>query len=137
MSESQIEKENGILNTNTLTTSPVAKKTKRPMNMQKFYPSFLLVATFVIFLIVPDLTYLFYGIIAQNKSDTLFDACSLSFAFANFTDVIIYLYWQPRVKKQVQNIWRRNISGQTTTIDKDITTFSRQNHRFEYTVSHT
>ena len=119
------------------TISSVTKRTKRPIDIRKFYPSFLLVATFIIFLIVPDLTYLFYGIIARNTSQALFYACSLSYAVANLTDVIIYLYWQPRVKKQVQNIWRRNISGQTTTIDKDITTFSRQNHRFEYTVSYT
>ena len=74
------------------------------LTLSRFYPSILLVLTFVIFLIVPDLTYLFYGIVAQKKSDALFFACSLSYAVANFTDVIIYLYMQPRVRKEVDKL---------------------------------
>ena len=75
----------------------------------KFYgTTIFLVLTFIVFLIIPDLTYLFYGILAQKKSDALFYACSLSYAFANFTDVIIYLYMQPRVRKEVRKIYRKN-----------------------------
>ena len=85
-------------------SSPTNQRT----NLSRFYPTILLVLTFIVFLIVPDLTYLFYGIVAQKKSDALFYACSLSYAFANFTDVIIYLYMQPRVRKEVKRIRRKN-----------------------------
>lgn len=77
------------------------------MNPWKFYrTTILLVLTFLIFIIVPDMTYLFYVVIAQKKSDGLFYACSLSYAFANFTDVIIYLYMQPRVRKEIKRVRR-------------------------------
>ena len=82
----------------------------------KFYSSVLLVLTFVIFLIIPDLLYLFYGM-KSDKNDLLLNICWLSYAFSNFTDVIIYLCMQPRVKREFVELLgiRRQMNRRSTS----------------------
>ena len=63
----------------------------------KFYIPALLVGTFIVFMVVPDLVMLFYGVLGNNMSDTLFDVCMLSYAVSNIADGSIYIFMQPAV----------------------------------------
>ena len=89
----------------------------------KFHTSVLLVLTFVVFLIVPDLTFLFYGILGERESEDLFHACCLSFTFANMTDVLIYLLLHPRVRKELKDMVK---SRRKVNASYDLTESSRR-----------
>ena len=63
-----------------------------------FFIPVLLISTFVIFLLIPDLVYLFYGIVGNNESDTLFATCDVSYAISNLADGWIYIFMQKSIK---------------------------------------
>ena len=71
----------------------------------KFYISILLVSTYILFLMIPDLVFLFQGILKNNETETLENACWLVWAFGNFIDFIIYLLMPPRVKNELKLIF--------------------------------
>ena len=63
----------------------------------KFYIPMLLVVTFIVFMVVPDLVMLFYGILGGNMSETLTVFCSISYSVSNIADGVIYIFLQPAV----------------------------------------
>lgn len=65
----------------------------------RFYIPVWLISTFIVFMLVPDMTYLFVGIILNQPSDALFFGCWISYALANLIDAWIYIYIQPAVRK--------------------------------------
>lgn len=66
-------------------------KFKRFRDSFFFLPS-LLVSTFILFMIVPDLVYLFIGIIHGNATDVLKNACWISYAISNLIDAVLYIF---------------------------------------------
>ena len=87
------------------TTLNITERKIKPsaMNMlRKFYVSILLVTTYIMFLIIPDLVYLFYGIVLDNMSELLVDLCWLFWNLSNISDAVIYLYINPVVRKEVK-----------------------------------
>lgn len=75
----------------------------------RFYTTILLVFSFSIFIIIPDLTYMFLGMqqihffhgsntLADNQSDILFDLCRVSYAIASTIDFFIYIFIRPDVQ---------------------------------------
>lgn len=76
----------------------------------RFCTTILLVLTFIVFIIIPDLVYLFFGMekahfshnskpAADLKSDILFDYCRVSYVIASTMDFFIYIFIQPAVKE--------------------------------------
>lgn len=65
----------------------------------RFIVSVYLIGTFLVFTIVPDLTYLFVGIINNNKTDLLLEVCNISFAISNMADALIYIFVQTSIRK--------------------------------------
>ena len=64
----------------------------------RFYISVLLILTFLLFMIVPDITYLFLAIIYKSKSDILLTCCWISYAISNLADAYIYIFVQDEVR---------------------------------------
>lgn len=65
----------------------------------KFIPPVLLIMTFIVFMVVPDLTILFVGIIGDNMSDYLISICEISYGLSNMADACIYIFMKPDVRK--------------------------------------
>ena len=65
----------------------------------RFYISVLIILTFLVFMVVPDLTYFFVGVIYGNTSDTLAVCCWISYAVSNLLDAWIYIFLQPSVRR--------------------------------------
>ena len=78
----------------------------------RFYISVLLIFTFILFMIVPDLIYLFICIIPNAPSPTILTACWISYGIANISDAFIYILLQVEVKtllmKKVRKFIRSN-----------------------------
>ena len=64
----------------------------------RFFTMFLLITTFIIFVIIPDLIYLSIGIIADNNSDVLLSSCFVSYSISNIVDGWIYIFTKPNVR---------------------------------------
>ena len=70
----------------------------------RFYISVLLITTFLRFVKVPDLVYLFVGILNKNDSSTLLTACWVSYAVANLSDAYIYIFMQRDVRHLLSSL---------------------------------
>ena len=66
--------------------------------MSRFYVSILLITSFIIFMLIPDLVYLFYGVLQNNESSTLLACCWISYAVSNLIDGWVYIFMQSTVK---------------------------------------
>lgn len=75
------------------------KNTFRIFRKSRFYIPVLLITTFFLFMIIPDLTYLFVAIIYESPSDTLSICCWISYATSNIVDAWIYIYLQVPVRR--------------------------------------
>ena len=82
----------------------------------RFYISVLLIFTFILFMIVPDLIYLFICIIPNAPSPTILTACWISYGIANISDAFIYILLQVEVK---------------TLLMKKVRKFTRSNQEYE------
>ena len=71
-----------------------------------FIPT-LLIGTFLLFMVIPDLTYIFVGIVSNRRSPQLLAACFLSYSVSALTDAWIYIYLQRDVRKLMKDKWRR------------------------------
>ena len=60
----------------------------------RFYISLLIVSTFFVFMLIPDLIYLFVGVIPNNVTELLSVSCWISYATSNLIDAYIYIYMQ-------------------------------------------
>ena len=63
----------------------------------KFYIPVLLVGTFIVFMVLPDMVMLYYGVLGNNMSETLSAFCMLSYSLSNLADGWIYIFMQPPV----------------------------------------
>ena len=79
-----------------------AVSTLQIFRASNFYISIVLVSTYIIFLIVPDLVYLLYGVKGDNISETLENACWLAWTVGNLIDFFTYLLMPPRVRKELK-----------------------------------
>ena len=92
----------------------------------RFYTTILLVLNFLIFIIVPDLTYMFHGMDhddtvegyhtkknivfehSNHDSNVIFDLSRLSYAVASTINFFIYIFVQPAVRGVLdRKCWRR------------------------------
>ena len=75
----------------------------------RFYTTVLLVMTFILFIIIPDLTYMFIGLkpihffhdgntMQSNQSNIFFDLCRCSYAISSTIDFFIYIFGKPTVQ---------------------------------------
>ena len=67
------------------------------LKQTKFYIPMLLVGTFIVFMVVPDMVMLFYGILGETISETLTVSCSISYTISSIADGVIYIFLQPAV----------------------------------------
>ena len=70
----------------------------------KFFIPFLLTFTFVLFVIIPDLLYLFIVVISDNFSVELDTACYISYALSDLVDAILYIFLYGDVRRL---LWRK------------------------------
>lgn len=63
----------------------------------------MLIMTFIVFIVLPDLIYLLVGVNAdKEKRNSILAICWLSYAVSNNVDVIIYVLLQPNVRKHLK-----------------------------------
>ena len=65
----------------------------------KFMMIFLLIVTFIIFIVIPDLTLLFVEIVNGQESRDIMVVCWIMYAVGNLFDCYIYIFMQSSVKK--------------------------------------
>lgn len=73
----------------------------RLFRKSRFFVSVWLIVTFITFMIVPDLLYLFIGIIQHNRTKGLQITCNISYAISNTLDAIIYIMLDCNVRKEL------------------------------------
>lgn len=97
----------------------------------RFYISVLLILSFILFMVVPDMTYLMYGIINEKKNDDLAAACWISYAISNCVDAIIYILLQEDVRNL---LWKKLGRDGRTKRDIHIVLYSKNGHfgRFKH-----
>ena len=90
--------------------------TFRTFLKSRFYVSVLLIGTYVIFVVVPDSIYLFYGYLGNNKNNQILDTlCYLSYILGTSSDAYIYIFVQTSVRKL---LWKKlRIYRQTNNND--------------------
>ena len=65
----------------------------------KFYIQTLLIVTFIIFIVLPDIIIFFYVMILKRESPILFAAVSISYTLSVMVDATIYIFLQKPVRK--------------------------------------
>lgn len=58
-----------------------------------FFIPFLLISTYLVFMIIPDLTFLFEAVIKDKYSEDLQNLCWISYAVSNLLDAAIYIFF--------------------------------------------
>lgn len=64
-----------------------------------FYIPFFLIASFLVFMVTPDIVILFLKVFYKGDMPIVFICCSISYAVCNFLDALIYIYYQPDVRR--------------------------------------
>merc|ERR1712159_301798 len=75
-------------------TSSIRKQkgnSKRTEFKKQYTVPILLIFTFILFMAIPDLIFLFVVVINENPSETLRNICLMSYGISNLVDVIIYV----------------------------------------------
>ena len=67
----------------------------------RFYLPVLLILTFLLFITIPQLTYLFLSTVQNKRSDILLSACVISYSISNIIDGCLYIFLQPVIKRQL------------------------------------
>ena len=65
----------------------------------RFFIVVLLISSFILFIIVPDMILLSNTIKENKFSSTVLSACFISYAISDFIDGILYVFIQPSVRK--------------------------------------
>ena len=73
----------------------------------RFYVSVLLITSFMLFMVLPNLVYMFYGVMGQHKSRGLDDALLVLFNCSYLVDAWIYIFAQPAVSHLIRRVARR------------------------------
>ena len=77
----------------------------------RFYTVVLLIGTYVLLVVIPDLVYLFYGYLQNNDKKYLLEIiCYLSYTIEGSTDAYIYIFLQPSVRRL---LWKKLRMRQT------------------------
>jgi len=72
----------------------------------RFYISVWLILTFLLFMVVPDLTYLGVNVAYGYVPEVLKICIFISYAISNIVDAVIYIFMEPRVRKVlVRKLW--------------------------------
>lgn len=75
----------------------------------RFYISALLMMTYIVFVTVPDFTFLIYGYYWHHDQDQIFVlGCYISYMFATTTDACVYIFLQKSVRNLLKKYVRRN-----------------------------
>ena len=69
----------------------------------RFHIPVFLILTFLLFMIVPDLTYLFVAVINERNSPILLAICWISYCISNLVDAWIYIFMQRDVRR---HLWK-------------------------------
>ena len=88
----------------TSTTVAVRQSTFLVFRKSKFFIPFLLTLTYVLFVIIPDLLYLFIAVVNDNFSVELDTACYISYAVSDLVDAILYIFLYDDVRRL---LWRK------------------------------
>ena len=74
------------------------KKEKTSERRSRFFVAVLLILTFLLFIIVPDLVYLLYGIIEHHDTTDTLALVWVFFGLGNLSDALIYTFMYRPVK---------------------------------------
>ena len=89
----------------------------------KFYVSFLLIVSFLIFMVIPNIFYLIYGKLQRGRGNNVEDIIKLFYQFSFTSDATIYIFMQTAVRRR---LWRTlglsNIEHRDYTTDGGMTT---------------
>ena len=88
----------------TSTTVAVRQSTFLVFRKSKFFIPFLLTLTYVLFVLIPDLLYLFIAVVNDNFSVELDTACYISYAVSDLVDAILYIFLYDDVRRL---LWRK------------------------------
>merc|ERR1712179_677338 len=69
----------------------------------KFYVSVLLISTFLLFTVIPDLTLMFHTILGIGIPVSLYAVCYTLYALSFLADAVIYIVMQRTVRRR---FWR-------------------------------
>ena len=77
----------------------------------RFYLPVLLILTFLLFITIPHLTYVFAISIPNKKSGKLLSACVISYSLSNIIDGCLYIFLQPNIANQLRKTFRVRKTG--------------------------
>ena len=70
----------------------------------RFFVSLLLILNILVLVVVPDLTYLFYGVVRYHKTGTVDDITLILFLLSYLFDAFIYTFIQRPVRRL---LWKK------------------------------
>ena len=79
----------------------------------RFYLPVLLILTFIIFIIVPDMAYMFLMTLQKKTSDSLLSICVISYSLSNIIDGLLYIFLQPKIRKRLKTLLQCKILRHT------------------------
>ena len=81
----------------------IGRTRQKKVNSSNFRKQYLiptlLISTFIVFMTVPDFTYLFVAVIYKSPSELLDVLCSCSYAVSNLADGVIYVFFVPDIRR--------------------------------------
>lgn len=111
-SESALFRQRGITGFNVKPKSKVVL-----FQESRFFVAVVLIFTFILFMVIPDLVLLFVGVIDGKMSEELMTACWISYAISNMADACIYIFIQERMKKllmlKLKRMFQQRVHPQT------------------------
>merc|ERR1712150_25920 len=72
-----------------------------------FYVAVLLITSFLMLMVIPDLVYLVVGFLKAEKSAGLTAYCYLSILLSYLVDGFIYIFLQNKVRRKLQKKMRK------------------------------
>ena len=84
----------------------------------RFYVSVLMILTFFVFMVIPDLVYLFVAIVEGYKTTVLVLSCYISYGVSNVLDAWIYIYLQAPVRRLLmKKLGMLGVGGNSYSMD--------------------
>ena len=72
----------------------------------KFYVSVLLISSFLIFTVIPDLTLMLHALLGRSIPQVMYAVCYILYTLSFFADAVIYIAMQRRVRRRVWKLLR-------------------------------
>ena len=85
--------------------SPNSNSIFKIFRKSNFYITVLLILSFLIFMVLPNMVYLFYGVVGGHKSKTLDEALLILYNISYLLDAWIYIFAQ----QSVRNLFYRKL----------------------------